>query len=351
MDLDSRKNAFVKLGLGLELGLQKLKGSSANSADSELNEFAQLLKEVIEKVHHHNSWFTANSVTEAVKAWSEALSLEKLNNWLEGKTFSDSMHKIGVIMAGNIPLVGLHDSLCTLISGKVLYAKLSSKDNLLMKVVLDFLANQSVFKDHIKLVERLNEIDALIATGSDNSSRYFDYYFRDKKKIIRKNRTSVSIIDGTESPSELKKLALDVFRYFGLGCRNVTKVYLPVDYDLDLLFNAFYDHKSIIDHHQYANNYDYNKAVYLLNKIELRENGFLLMKEDEGIHSPIGVLFYEHYNNDSELNGMISFHQENLQCIVGNHKLCNVSFGRTQNPELWDYADGINTLDFINSIN
>ena len=202
--------------------------------------------------------------------------------------------------------------------------------------------------DQVQIVEQLKDVDGLIATGSDNSARYFDYYFKDKKRIIRKNRTSVAVLRGEESEDDLLGLSHDIFRHFGLGCRNVTKLYLPKGYDLDIVFKALFHYQEIGNHNKYANNYDYNKAVYLLSQAELIENGFLLMKEDEGIHSPVGVLFYEFYDNMEDVKRVIENLKDELQCVVSNEDLPQrVSFGKAQSPELWDYADGIDTIEFL----
>jgi hypothetical protein len=252
-------------------------------------------------------------------------------------------------MAGNIPLVGLHDALCVLLANHQLKAKVSTKDKSLMNLILETLALIAPeWSAKIEAPEKLNDIDILIATGSDNSARYFDYYFRDVKKILRKNRTSVAVLDGNETEEELKQLSDDIFLHYGLGCRNVTKLYIPKGFDLDRVFNAVFEYKDVINHNKYANNYDYNKAVYLLNKIELNENGFLLMKEDEGLHSPVGVLFYEYYENLSAVEEKLLDSAESIQAAVGSYdKLKLVPFGKAQQPELWDYADGKDTMSFL----
>jgi len=308
--------------------------------------------ELIESVHIQNPWFTKESVQASFRAWGASLVTEKVDAWLNKYQLDNlSDKKVGVIMAGNIPLVGLHDALCVLLSGNTLVAKLSSKDNELMNWVLDSIQLiQPAFKERIKRTDKFSEIDILIATGSDNSARYFDYYFKDKKRLIRKNRTSVAVIKGDESAEELIGLSHDVFTHFGLGCRNVTKVFIPRGYDLDLLFNAFFGYKDIINHNKYANNYDYNKAVYLLNKIELIENGFLLLKEDEGLHSPVGVLFYEFYDSLDDVLSRLNEDKEEVQCKVGSFSDKSFTpFGRAQQPELADYADGVDTMKFLSA--
>lgn len=317
--------------------------------DELLNPSIVRLKDAVEVAHHHNGWFSPEAVKQALTAWGESLNPADAEAWLKSYSFEEKNQKVGVIMAGNIPLVGLHDALCVLLSGAELHAKLSSKDSLLMPLVLKAIAAIAPeWKGKIKIVEQLKNIDVLIATGSDNSARYFDYYFKDKKKLIRKNRTSVAILNNSESEDELAALAKDIFTYYGLGCRNVTKVFLPKGYDLDRLFKAFFPYQDIVNHNKYANNYDYNKAVYLLNKIELIENGFILLKEDEGLHSPVGVLFYEYYEELDQLKKKLEASADDIQAITSKlGEASHLPFGKAQKPELWDYADGVDTLAFL----
>ena len=222
-------------------------------------------------------------------------------------------------MAGNIPLVGFHDFLSVVISGNKALVKLSSDDKFLLPAVIELLfLIEPRFKDLIEIKPFIvKDMDAVIATGSNNSSRYFKEYFADKPHIIRKNRTSIAVLNGSETDEELKDLSDDVFTYFGLGCRNVSKVFLPKAYDLNKLFNAFFHHQEIVENNKYGNNYDYNKAVYLMNQDALLENGFMLLKEDEGLFSPISVLFYQYYDDVNEVARFIDVYEEDIQCVVG----------------------------------
>lgn len=319
--------------------------------EGKLEEEFHALSDLVEKLHHYNPWFTNASVKYALTAWARQLETDRLESWLTNYTLqAENQKTVGVIMAGNIPLVGFHDAICVLLSGHKLHAKLSTKDQQLMAFVLEFLQKDDAYSGQIKLVENMKDIDALIATGSDNSARYFDYYFKDQEKIIRKNRTSIAVVKQDSTDEQLVSLGDDVFTHFGLGCRNVTKLYLPNEFDLDRVFSAFYHFKEIIQHNKYANNYDYNKAVYLLNNIDLLENGFLLMKEDEGIHSPIGVLFYSYYNDLDALESEINAIQDGVQCIVGDVSFANTDFGMSQQPNIHDYADGVDTLKFLSEL-
>ena len=314
------------------------------------SEMIELGVKAISEAQYENSWFTPHMVVHSFASWGAALSKENIEEWLAPYQFgSNKSQKVGIIMAGNIPLVGLHDLICALLADHEVMVKVSSKDRLLMNLLIEIIGLISnEWKKRIRLVDSLKEIDILIATGSDNSARYFDYYFRNKRRLIRKNRTSIAILNGNETEDQLSFLADDVFMYFGLGCRNVTKLYLPEAYDLNKLFKAFFRYKEHINHNKYANNYDYNKVVYLLNQTELLENGFIVLKEDKGLHSPVGVLFYEYYSDLMTLLAKNKEEREQIQCLVGSVALPDmVPFGRAQQPDLWNYADNVDTLSFL----
>ena len=336
-----------RLGNFFKLSLQE----DAHIEMEALKPLLEKSRRLIQEAKHTNRWFTEDSVKTAYAAWAKSLQRKAIEQWLEKYALKapNPPKKVGVIMAGNIPLVGLHDALTVLLSGNQLLAKLSSKDTALMGLVLEVLAAlDSDWEDRIQKVDQLKEAEILIATGSDNSARYFDYYFREKPKLIRKNRSAVAVLSDHASEAQIEKLADDVFIHFGLGCRNVTKVFIPQDFELDRLFKAFYKYKEVIHHHQYANNYDYNKAVYLMSRIDLRENGFLLLKEDEGIHSPLGVLFYERYRELNEVEDKLKPIREEIQVVVSDFEHPDFEdLGKAQQPELWDYADGVDTLRFL----
>lgn len=256
-------------------------------------------------------------------------------------------------MAGNIPLVGFHDFLSVLISGHQVLVKQSSNDKHLLPFLTKYLEYaHEEFKGTIHFTEqKLEGFDAVIATGSNNTARYFEYYFKGKPNIIRKNRNSVAVIQGNESETDFENLSEDVFRYFGLGCRSVSKLFVPKEFNFDNFFKGMYKQHQIINNQKYANNYDYNKAVYLMSEFDILENGFLMIKEDSSYASPIASVFYEYYNSKEELAQKLVKEQEQIQCIVakGFHEN-EVDFGQTQHPQLWDYADGVNTLEFLSKI-
>lgn len=351
MNLDTIKETLVELGYFFDNCVKQYEEKLVLTENSKLNLLQEEAVGIIDRVQNENGWFTNTSVISALEAWTNSLKEENVSRWLSSYNLKENEepHRVGVIMAGNIPLVGLHDALCVLISGNELHAKVSSKDKSLMLLALNALRQiNKDWDERIYLVEQLKEIDTLIATGSDNSSRYFEYYFRDKKRLIRKNRTSVAVLNGAESKEDFENLAHDIFTHFGLGCRNVTKIYIPKDFDLDLVFGGLFQYKEIVNNNKYANNYDYNKAVYMLNKVELVENGFILFKEDEGIHSPVGVLFYEYYDDLAKVKSTLEELSESIQCVVTNLEFPNaIPFGKAQSPELWDYADGVDTLEFL----
>ncbi len=355
MTIEQRKKNIAQLGLFLSQfsinGNKKLDSLPYN--DRHFERLAQQIEQAV----HHNGWFTKENILFSIQQWSKALTLENLEKWLSKYDFQEKEPKtVGIIMAGNIPLVGFHDFLSILISGNKALIKQSSNDQLLLPVLADYLiAIAPEFADHVHFLkdstagaEKMKDYDAVIATGSNNTARYFEYYFKDKPSIIRKNRNSVAVLTGNETEEELALLGEDIFRYYGLGCRNVSKLYVPENYDFDAFFKAIYSWNPIINQAKYANNYDYNKAVYLMSMFKLLENGFLILKEDKSFGSPIATLFYETYNDPESLQKELNARQEEIQCVVGkNITEGTVDFGKTQQPELWDYADNVDTLDFL----
>jgi hypothetical protein len=337
MDLKQKISDFVRLGLRFR-EIAELQPTAADP-------FAEL----IQREQHFNGWFTPENVRMAFRSLAEMLSAKALDEWVQRYpelAENREPKKVGLILAGNIPLVGFHDVLSVLISGHHPVIKCSRDDNRLMPAVLEELVtiNPQWEGSFTLIVNRMDEFDAVIATGSNNSARYFEHYFGHVPNIIRKNRSSVAVLHGEESPDELEQLANDVFTYFGLGCRNVTKVFAPRDFDIDRLFGAFFKYREIINHSKYANNYDYHKALWMLNRDELIENGFLLVKEDEQLVSPVGSLFLHRYDDPHEVSKWLDAHTEEVQCVVGKNHL---PFGKAQHPELWDYADGVDTLAFL----
>jgi hypothetical protein len=317
-------------------------------------------EELLRTAEAQNRWFTPDFMRQAMEANGEMLQAPVLRKWVSSYPGLDqprSPKKVGLVLAGNLPMVGWHDVLSVLIAGHHAVVKCSSEDKVLIPAAIRVLeeALGAEFDGRLAFVQgTLQDVDAVIATGSANTNRYFEYYFRDLPKILRSQRTSVAVLDGSETHSELQALGSDVFRYYGLGCRSVTKLMLPRGFDLDRLFGAWVDWGFVAQNNKYANNYDYHKAVWLLNQEQLLENGFLLMKEDEGWMSPVGTLFYEWYDDLKSVSSKLNESAGQLQCVstrlpaseLAENVPC-VSLGQTQNPSPWDYADGVDTLNFL----
>jgi len=313
--------------------------------------FFKGMADAIQLSKSYNGWFTKNNIQFAFKSWEDALNEENLLKWTATYDLEKTPnHNIAMVLAGNIPLVGFHDLLSVLISGNRVIAKLSTNDKLLLPYLTKYLiAIEPEFEGKIVFTEeKLENFDAVIATGSNNTARYFEYYFGKYPNIIRKNRNSVTVLSGKETSEDLKNLSNDIFRYFGLGCRNVSKLFIPKGYNFDAFFNAMFTWKEVINDNKYINNYDYNKAVYLMSNINLLDNEFLLLKEDVSFSSPISVTFYEYYDNLDSVREQLITEKDHIQCIVSNLGIENeIKFGETQKPKLWDYADQIDTIDFL----
>ncbi|WP_264558184.1 acyl-CoA reductase [Flavobacterium sp. N2270] len=343
------KNCFIELGKFLSQFSLEKNEAKPNVKNNTLyfDEFVKL----IELSQSHNGWFTPEQVYFSIHSWSEALKEENLNKWLSNYTFKENSNKnVGLILAGNIPLVGFHDFLSVLITGHNVLVKTSSNDQHLIQFLAQYLISiDERLKGKITFIEgKLEDFDAVIATGSNNTSRYFEYYFKSKPNIIRKNRNSVAVLNGNETSEDLENLGEDIFRYFGLGCRNVSKLFVPKGYDFKHFFESIFKYKDVIFYEKYANNYDYNKAVFLMSLYKLLDNEFLTLKEDTSYSSPISSVFYEFYDNIEDVKSRLEKESEQIQCIVSNNLIENsISFGQTQKPQLWDYADNIDTLNFL----
>jgi len=338
MTLKQRVESFSELGMILRDALEGITNSYSTDIEKHINN--QQLK---------NPWFTPDNVKLAIKSIADELTYENLLEWTNCYPSLNDDNKsinVGVIMAGNIPLAGFHDFLSVLITGNNIIAKTSSKDQDLIVLIGRILSEiNPEFKNKIIFNEgTLKDFDAVIATGSDNSSRYFEYYFRKYYHIIRRNRNSIAVIRGTESEKELTSLGKDVFSYFGFGCRNVSKIYFPEGYRISELTKYWVGYSSIINHNKYANNYDYNKAIFQVNREEFIDTGYLIFRENKSIASPVAVLFYEFYNSVNDVYKTIEKERDRIQCVISKN---DTPFGNAQSPHLWDYADGIDTVDFL----
>ncbi|MBL7938043.1 MAG: acyl-CoA reductase [Flavobacteriales bacterium] len=346
--LQDRIAALSQLGnvMGL-IGRNEAWPGHASGLNEE--EYAQLDTEV-RRAHQANGWMTEENVRHAFLAWSEVLKRAPLEEWTaaypELAAHRSTERTVGLVLAGNIPLVGLHDVLCVWLSGHRGRVKCSSQDPALIPALVEVLDRFMPGTNERVLFStgKLGEVDAVIATGSNNTARYFEHYFGHLPRIVRKSRVSVAVLDGTETPEELALLGEDILRYFGLGCRNVAKLYIPADFALDRFFTAIYPWNGIINHNKYGNNYDYTRALWLLDGVQFLENGFVLVKEDVQLPSPVATVFYERYTDRATVDTRLNEHAANIQCVVGHGA---VAFGTTQHPALNDYADGVDTLRFL----
>jgi hypothetical protein len=304
------------------------------------------LQTVVNRQVSYNGWFTPQNVRQSLKALGEQLNEGSLLNWTSSYSYADSPSTIAVIMAGNIPLVGFHDFLCVLISGNSIVAKLSSDDKTLLPALsahlIEFVPE---LKERIKFSSGpIGEVEAVIATGSDNSMKYFEQYFGKYPHIFRKNRTSVAVIEGDETKEDFEKLGIDIFSYFGLGCRNVSHLLIPEGFNLDRFFEGVLPHSEVVNNNKYGNNYDYNKAVYLMNKHALLDNNFVLLRESDDLFSPLSMVHYHFYKNREEVSSYLDEHKDEIQVVVGKNYM---NFGEAQSPGLTDYADGVDVMRWL----
>lgn len=333
MELKQRLKSFIELGELLD------------------NLDATKLQQLKNKAFKENTWFTNENIDLALKGVISYLDQSQLISWLEG--YSIKLKKqvdVGIIMAGNIPLVGFHDFLCVIMSGNSALVKISSKDSVITKFLFEKLIEVDFnMNNQFRSVNKLNKASAVIATGSDNSARYFNHYYKDCPRLIRKNRTSVAIIKGDETPEQLEKLGDDIFQYFGLGCRNISKLYVPMGYDIRAAMGNFQGYKHLIDHTSYSNNYLYNKTKFLMKDFNFIDTGFLLVVKNKDLVSPISVLFYEEYLDKNELNIILNREAPRIQCIISDEGWYNnsIPFGSSQLPKVWDYPDNVDTMRFL----
>ena len=352
MTLETKKSVFVELGNFLSQFSENntLKNPAVLYNETFFDAFVDLIK----LSQSHNGWYTTENVYFSIQSWAEALTEENLTQWLSSYIIPiQEPKKVALILAGNIPLVGFHDFLSVLITGNTVLVKTSSNDQHLLPFLAKYIiAVQPELAENITFVEgKLENFDAVIATGSNNTARYFEYYFKNKPSIIRKSRNSVALLTGNETKEQLTALGEDIFRYFGLGCRNVSKLFVPKGYSFVPFFEAIFVYQDVIHYEKYANNYDYNKAVFLMSNFKLLDNGFLTLKEDQSHASPISSVFYEFYDDVNELKSRLKSENELLQCIVADETIENsVAFGETQKPRLWNYADNIDTISFLLTI-
>lgn len=317
----------------------------------------EYLRAVMHRTNFHNKWFTIANQELAIGAVADKfLREENLRKWLDHYRLDDNVQvqTIGLILAGNIPLVGFHDILCVFAVGHKAKIKLSDKEPYLLPYLLKLLEkydNRTIA--YFEIVNFLKDFDAVIATGSNNSARYFEAYFNKVPHIIRKNRNAVAVLTGKETADELRALGRDVFQYYGLGCRNVSKIYVPRGYNFQLLLEVLHEFREIVLNDKYKNNFDYNFALYILNKKPHLSNGCIILTEDHSLQSRIAGLHYEFYDDLETVEEEIRGRSEEIQCVVAKDNVLRTKtlpFGKAQEPELWDYADGVDTMQFLLSL-
>lgn len=349
MNLEQRIQSFEILSVFLQDFL--------NNKNNPRKIWYDKLEQKINESFLYNGWFTIENVKKSISGIISLLNPNNLNSLKEDNYEVKIPKTIALIMAGNIPAVGFHDLACVLLSGNKVLIKLSSDDKIIIPFLLEVLIDiEPRFKDFILFSQnKLADFDAVIATGSNNSSTYFQYYFGKYPHIIRKNRNSIAILTGNETTEDLIKLGNDVFDYYGLGCRNVSKLYVPKNYSFNLFFESIFPFGNVIENKKYANNYEYNRAIYLMTQEKFLDNNFLIIKQDNNIlSSPIGVLFFEEYEKLNELETQLISLKDHIQCVASNAKfkqLTTVNFGETQSPGFFDYADGVDVMKFLHQLN
>lgn len=309
-------------------------------------------QEVMLQAYHHNRWFEHAQVSQSLQQWRSSLSDAAIDTWLNAYHWPTEKHNktLGIIMAGNIPLVGLHDIVVGVLSGFQVLGKTSSDDQILPKYLLKKAAEKdSIWTSQVQFVDQLKSLDAAIATGSNNSARYFSAYFKNIPHVIRNNRNSMAVLSGNETTEDFIALGRDVFDYFGLGCRNVTHLMLPAGYDFTPMFQCWDEHYDWIqNHNKYANNYQYHRALLLMNLDPHIDTGYVIAKEKSELYAPVGMLNYSFYVDLLEVEHRISFWNNDLQCVVsGIQGIGAMAFGQSQCTQLADYADGVDTTAWL----
>ena len=347
MKRESLIKAFSQLGIVLRnIG----ENNPWNNFDTGVTEQEyDKLNSITGTLKHHNGWFTEPMVRKAMLNLGSALEKDHLASWCSKYTFTNQPKTIAVIMAGNIPLVGFHDFLCVLLSGNKVLAKMSSEDDKLLPALVDFLVCfYPKIREFISFSSRnMKGFDAVIATGSNASFLHFEQYFSKYPHIFRKNRTSIAVLSGRETDEELKSLSSDIFDFFGRGCRSVSHLILPKSYDINKVFEHIVHQGEVINNKKYGNNYDYNKAVHLMNQEKLLDNNFVLLKETRDLHSPLGMIYYHFYKDLNEVHDYLEQHKDAIQCSIG---LNGLPFGTAQCPALDDYADQVDTMKWLSKL-
>ena len=320
-------------------------GYESGLTEEEFQSFQRLINKEVQI----NPWFTKENCIKALNGIVHLIEKESLESFSDSYQFTQKPKTVALIMAGNLPFVGFHDLLCVLITGNKALCKLSSSDSRIPAKLIEWMLEWNPeLKDRIQVsLGPIKNYNAVIATGSNNSIAQFENYFGHVPHLFRKNRTSIALLDGSETDEELSGLASDCFDFFGMGCRNVSKLYLPAGFSLNRIFENFLGQAHLIQHHKYGNNYDYNRTIFLMNQIPFLDNNVFMLKEDEGIHAPLSVIYYEFYEEKELILNKLNSMKEELQAIVGHDF---IPFGKAQAPDITDFADGVDTCKWLNSL-
>jgi hypothetical protein len=321
------------------------KGYSSGITEDEYNQLIELIK----REKQFNPWFTEENMRASIKGICDLLEPQQLFAFCQKYSYSKNPKRVGIIMAGNLPFVGFHDVLCVLLSGNSAVCKLSSDDSRFPALLISWMLNWNPkLKERLEIsFGTLKNYDAIIATGSNNSMNHFETYFGSYPHIFRKNRTSIAVLDGTETKEEIEKLSSDCFNYFGMGCRSVSKLFVPKDFNLNRIFEGFIVQSELINHNKYGNNYDYNRTIYLMNSIPFLDNNCFMLKEDESLHAPLSVVYFEYYSSKEEINKKLDELKDDIQVVIGRDF---VAFGQSQSPKIDDFADGVDTMEWLNQL-
>lgn len=333
--------------------LQKDLVSAFCHLSSKLEDINQDLINVVNQSYLNNNWLTSDNYWKSINHWKGSLTKYNIQEFITDYPITTESKTIGIIMAGNIPMVGFHDLLCVLLMGHNAQVKCSSNDPYVIKYLINCLKLYNPkLNDKIVITERLKSIDAVIATGSNNTFRYFESYFKHLPRLLRKNRKSIAILDGSETEKEFELLGQDILTYFGLGCRNVNQLFIPNGRTIEEILDCIMDYSHLINHNKFANNYTYHKALLLMNNEQHLDTGFLLPKRRRDLLSPLACVHYDYYESFDEIDDFILKNKEDIQCIVGNYSSTEViPFGKAQYPDLKDFADNKNTLEFLSTLN
>ena len=311
-----------------------------------------LLDRAFEDSLRLNPLFTINMQHEALKIiCKKFLNINCLHNWLTPykELLFERESTVGIVMAGNLPLVGFHDFLVTMASGSRAQIKLSGKDRLLPALFEMLCEINPYWRARVAFTEHLPEnIDLLIATGGEEASKFFKSEYDEIPKIVRSSRSSIAILKGDETIDELRRLSDDIFLYYGMGCRSVSTLLVPFGYTFELLIEAFKNKENAITSEDYLSAYRYQKALAAMNKSGYSDGGFYILREHSSFPPPMGVLNVLTYRNVDQINEFIDSNKLHLQCVV-NRKFnnSNIEFGEAQYPSLDEYADGVNSLEFL----